>query len=297
MKQYPSNIIDGKQYAALMLKELTEKVKLLKLSFNIVPTIAVILVGDNPASIIYVRGKLKAAADCGMNAATVNLPSTVTNAELLNCITALNDDDTISGIIVQLPLPTHIDQKNIALAISPDKDIDGFHPLNVGCLYNSAIFDGFIPPTALGCLALIKKCDVVLAEAHAVIIGRSNIVGRPLAALLLKEDCTVTICHSKTKNLQNITSQADIVISAIGIPAKLSAKYFNPNAIVIDVGITRLSADNSKIVGDVDFFNVYDKVRFITPVPGGVGPMTIAFLLSNTLKACCRQHHLTDLYV
>lgn len=284
-----ANIINGKQAAEQILDELTRKVQNLK-THPTSPTLAIVLVGDNPASVVYVGNKLKALARTNMQAIQINLSESTTTIELISHITKLNEDPTVSGIIVQLPLPKHINQTQISLSINPDKDVDGLHPLNLGYLYSGSN-RGFVPPTALGCLTLIKSCITNLSGKHAVVVGRSHIVGRPLAALLLKEDCTVTICHSKTENLSSITSKADIVIAAIGIPYKFTAEYFNPNSVVIDVGITRLPNQN-QLAGDVDFLGVCDKVAAITPVPGGVGPMTVAFLLANSLLAYCRHHNL-----
>jgi len=285
-----ANIINGKLYAEKILANLEQEITLLKEQNKRIPTLAIILVGEDPASHIYVRNKLRAASRIGMNAFQVNLPVEIPNNQLLEEINKLNYNSDISGIIVQLPLPNHIDQANILLAIKPEKDVDGFHPLNVGYLHSSSLKNqnekqGFVPCTALGCLYLIKQVEPNLSGKNVVIIGRSNIVGKPLSALLLREDCTITICHSKTQNLNLISSKADIVISAIGNPLKLTADYFNKNSIVIDVGITKLPHSN-KIVGDVDFENVVGKVKHITPVPGGVGPMTVAFLLHNTFKSC-----------
>lgn len=282
-----NNVINGKYYAGQILTNLTQEVENIKKQQKLVPTLAIILVGDNPSSIIYVRNKLKAAAKIGMKAFLLNLSADLRQEEIIDEIYKLNNEPAISGIIVQLPLPPHIDHNVILSTINPSKDVDGFHPINVGYLYTGAR-DGFIPCTALGCLELLCQVEPSLKGKHAVVIGRSNIVGKPLSALLLQENCTVTICHSSTINLSNITSQADIVISAMGLPLKLTQEYFNPSAIVIDVGITKLH-ETDQIVGDVDFFNVVDKVRYITPVPGGVGPMTVAFLLKNTIKAALKS--------
>lgn len=278
-----SNIIKGRYFADKILAELSEKIALLKAQHNTSPTLAIILVGDDPASIIYVRNKIRAAEKIGINAGKIEFPSSITSSQLLAAINKLNNDPTISGIIVQLPLPLHINKHEILMAIDPKKDVDGFHPINVGYLHSN-IKEGFVPCTALGCLELIKQYEPKLTGKNVVIIGRSNIVGKPLSALLLREDCSVTICHSKTQNLSKITANADIVIAAIGSPSLLTAEYFNPNSIVIDVGISR-QQEGGGVIGDVDFQNVHDKVKYITPVPGGVGPMTIAFLLANTFKA------------
>lgn len=289
MNEY-GNIINGKYFAEQILSKLKIEINLLKKQHNLIPTLAIILVGDNPASSIYVRNKLKAATKIGMNALQINLPNEVQIDHLLNEINILNNNSNISGIIVQLPLPKHINKNLILSAIDPSKDVDGFHPLNVGYLHSNS-GNGFIPCTALGCIELLKQVEKNLAGKNVVVIGRSNIVGKPLSALLLREDCTVTLCHSKTQNLHSITSRADIVISAIGSPLTLTEEYFNRQSIVIDVGISKL-ANSDKMVGDVDFPNVVDKVRYISPVPGGVGPMTVAFLLKNTLKAAKQNNHI-----
>ncbi|WP_341756074.1 MULTISPECIES: bifunctional 5,10-methylenetetrahydrofolate dehydrogenase/5,10-methenyltetrahydrofolate cyclohydrolase [unclassified Candidatus Tisiphia] len=282
MKEY-GNIINGKYFAEQILSKLKIEINLLKEQYQLIPTLAIILVGDNPASSIYVRNKLKAATKIGMNALQINLSNEIQIDHILNEINILNNDSNISGIIVQLPLPQHINKNLILSAIDPSKDVDGFHPINVGYLHSNS-GNGLIPCTALGCIELLKHVEKNLAGKNAVVIGRSNIVGKPLAALLVREDCTVTICHSKTQNLNSITSRADIVISAIGSPLTLTEEYFNSQSIVLDVGISKLS-HSDKMVGDVDFPNVVDKVRYISPVPGGVGPMTVAFLLKNTVKA------------
>ena len=284
-----SNIIDGKYFANEILAKLTMGVASIKKNYNLVPTLAIILVGEDPASIIYVKNKLTAASAIGMNTLKISLSDSISNNELLIEIEKLNNYQEINGVIIQLPLPNHIDQKAIFSTLDPQKDVDGFHPINVGYLH-SGIDDPFIPCTALGCLKLIKECEPNLAGKNAVIIGRSNIVGKPLSALLINENCTITICHSKTLDLASITYKADIVVSAIGSPLFLNANYFNPNSIVIDVGITRLPNSN-KIVGDVDFQNIWNKVKYISPVPGGVGPMTVACLLENTMKATLKQHN------
>jgi methylenetetrahydrofolate dehydrogenase (NADP+)/methenyltetrahydrofolate cyclohydrolase len=282
------NIINGKYFAEQILSELKVEVNLLKEQFKLVPTLAIILVGDNPASITYVRNKLRAATKIGMNALQINLPNEIQIDHILNEINILNNDPNVSGIIVQLPLPKHINKHLILSAIDYSKDVDGFHPMNAGYLHSNSE-DGFIPCTALGCIELLKQVEKDLAGKSAVVIGRSNIVGKPLSALLVREHCTVTLCHSKTQNLKAITSRADIVISAIGFPLILTEEYFSPQSIVIDVGISKL-AHSGKMVGDVDFPNVVNKVRYISPVPGGVGPMTVAFLLKNTLKAAKQPH-------
>ena len=279
-------IIDGKKISNEILADLKIKVEDYKKLSNKTITLAIILVGSNSASKIYVHNKIKAAARVGILTHLQEFQDNISQDNLLKEIAILNQDSNISGMIVQLPLPKHIDKSKILNAIDPKKDVDCFHPLNVGLLY-SPYKNGFIPCTARGCLTLIKSQISDLSGKNVVIIGRSNIVGRPIAALLLKEDCTVTICHSKTKNLESFTCKADIVISAVGVPKFLTKKYFNSNALVIDVGINRIENSDSKsqLVGDVDFEEVKNIVKYITPVPGGVGPMTVAYLLVNTYTA------------
>ena len=282
-------IIDGKKISDQILTDLKAKImedsKLLAY-----PTkLAIILVGDNPASHIYIKNKIKAAESVGILIELKKFESTISEDQLLKEINNLNLNKTISGIIIQMPLPRHINSLALIEALDPSKDVDGFHPKNFGQLYGN-YSNKFVPCTALGCICLIKHCTEKLSGKNAVVIGRSNIVGRPTAALLLQENCTVTICHSKTKNLASITSKADIVISATGIPKFLTKKYFNKEAIVIDVGINRIiHNDKSILVGDVDFENVKDHVRYLTKVPGGVGPMTVAYLLVNTHNANLRR--------
>lgn len=278
-------IIDGKKIADKILADLKAKIDRDRVDGASPAKLAIILVGNDPASSLYVQNKIKAAARVGIETKLYKFDEDIIENELLKKIDHLNHDEEISGIIVQLPLPKNISKAKIVRSIAPSKDVDGFHPMNVGSLY-SPYEHGFVPCTARGCLDLIKSCCPVLAGKNIVVIGRSNIVGRPLAALLLKEDCSVTICHSKTINLQSTTKQADIVISAVGNPGFLTADYFNQDAIVIDVGISRVeSEDKCELMGDVDFENVKKNVKYITPVPGGVGPMTVAYLLVNTYAA------------
>lgn len=278
-------IIDGKKIAESILADLKAKIGQGRLD-GIGPTrLAIILVGSDPASNIYVQNKIKAAARTGIETSLHKFDEDISEKLLLKQIDRLNADKDVSGIIVQLPLPNSISKAKVVRAIDPAKDVDGFNPINVGLLF-SPYEHRFVPCTAMGCLKLIKSCCPSLEGKNIVVIGRSNIVGRPLAALLLKEDCSVTICHSKTINLQEITKRADIVISAVGNPRFLTKEYFNNNAIVIDVGINRVeSGGRRELVGDVDFQNVKKKVKYITPVPGGVGPMTVAYLLVNTYAA------------
>lgn len=278
-----AKIINGKYLSQQILDKITQQVELIKLSDKPIPKLAIILIGNNPASEIYVANKLKAARIVGVDTVKIHLPKTINTDRILLEIHKLNNDSAVSGIIIQLPIPMHIDAKATLCAIDPKKDVDGFHPINVGYLHNQ-LSDGFVPCTALGCITLIKNCSTILSGKIAVIVGRSNIVGKPLSALLLQENCTVIITHSKTRNLSYITQQADIVISAVGSAGLLTSEYFQNNAIVIDIGISR-NPYSKKIVGDVDFDNVSKKVNYITPVPGGVGPMTVACLLQNTIKA------------
>lgn len=288
------NIIDGKSIACDLLLDLTAQIETIAVRYEIVPTIAIILVGHDQASTIYVNNKIKAAEKVGMRVNLVRIPIEVDSAALLEQVKRLNNDMEVSGIIVQLPLPAHIDKDLIIASIDPRKDVDGFHPLNVGYLH-SGVNHGFVPCTALGCLHLIKAYEPCLKGKKVAIIGRSNIVGKPLSALLLQENCTVTLCHSYTVGLSQITTKADIVVSAMGVPKMLGIEYFNQNSIVIDVGITRMPFEEG-IVGDVDFERVKNTVKYITPVPGGVGPMTVAFLLKNTFKACLEQHKIMNYY-
>jgi len=282
-------IIDGKKISEVILADLKAKIENDNRHELKPAKLAIILVGDDPASTIYVQNKIRAALRVGILTELKQFNNDLPEKVLLTEVSRLNSDPEISGIIIQLPLPDHIDKAKIIRAVHPDKDVDGFHPINIGLLY-SPFEHGFVSCTALGCLALIKSCVDDLAGKNVVVIGRSNIVGRPLAALLLKEDCSVMICHSKTKGMASITSRADIVVSAIGRPKFLTKEYFNPNAVVIDVGINRLVSENKcMMVGDVDFQAVKDHVKYITPVPGGVGPMTVAYLLVNTYIASLKH--------
>ena len=244
------------------------------------PGLATVLVGENPASKVYVSRKNVACKEYGFFSKENQLPESTSQKELIELIRKLNADDKIHGILVQLPLPKHIDENAVLQEISPEKDVDGFHPSSIGKLHSG--IPGFVPCTPRGVIHLIKKTGVNLDGKHAVVIGRSNIVGKPTAILLLQENCTVTVCHSKTKNLAEEVKRADIIVAAVGRPKLVTADMVKQGAIVIDVGINRI---NKQIVGDVDFDNVKEKASFITPVPGGVGPMTIAMLLQNTLEA------------
>ena len=272
-------IIDGKKEAAILREEIKNEIAKLKKKTNKVPGLTVILIGEFAPSQIYVRNKEKNSKEVGINSNVIKYPSDVSEAEVLNKIEELNKDKNISGILVQLPLPDQISKEKIINAIDPLKDVDGFNPVNVGNLASG--YKAIVPCTPLGCLLLIKKVEKNLSGKHAVIIGRSNLNGKPMAQLLLKENCTVTIVHSKTKNLQNECLKADILVAAVGVPNLVKKDWVKSDAVVIDVGINKV---NNKIIGDVNFEEIKDKVKAITPVPGGVGPMTIACLLSNTLE-------------
>ena len=272
-------IIDGKKEAELLREEIRKEILEIKESKNKVPGLTVILIGNYTPSQIYVKNKEKNSKEVGMNSDVIKYPDDVTEKEILDKIKELNNDQNISGILVQLPLPKQIDKEKIINAIHPSKDVDGFNPVNVGNL--SSGYQGLVPCTPMGCLMLIKKVEKNLSGKHAVIIGRSNLNGKPMAQLLLKENCTVTIVHSKTKNLQQECLKADILVAAVGVPNLVKKDWVKKDAIVIDVGINKL---NDKIVGDVEFDQVKDIAKAITPVPGGVGPMTIACLLKNTLE-------------
>lgn len=283
-----AQIIDGKQIAGTIREEVKIKTDALK-SKGITPCLAVILVGGDPASVSYVTGKQKALAEAGMKDRSVRLPGNTTEQELISLIRDLNADKSVHGILVQLPLPRHIDEEKVILAIDPAKDVDGFHPVNVGNLVIGK--KTFLPCTPHGIIILLKRMNIETDGKHAVVIGRSNIVGKPVAILLARKDvnATVTICHSGTKNISDITRTADILIAAAGRAKIVTADMVKDGVAVIDVGVNRI-ADASKksgfrLVGDVDFENVKEKASFITPVPGGVGPMTIAMLMVNTLEA------------
>lgn len=284
-------LIDGKYHADLILEKLKKNIEYQKKENNLVAKLAIILVGSDPASAIYVRNKISAARKIGIDTEFKNFEENISEKTLLAEIVRMNLDNSISGIIVQLPLPKQISKEKVINAIDPAKDVDGFHPFNVGIL-NSGYSGGFIPCTARGCLELIKLTQINLEGKNVAIVGRSNIVGKPLAALISREDATVTLCHSKTTNLASITFNADIVVTAIGKPRFFSSEYFSEKAIVIDVGINRIRFESGyKLAGDVDFESVKNKVSYITPVPGGVGPMTIAYLLTNTFEAMIRNRN------
>ena len=272
-------IIDGKKVAADLRADLKKKVAELKSNYNAVPGLTVVLVGEDSPSKIYVKNKEKFAKEVGMNSEVIRYPENVEEKVLLNKIKELNNNNKVSGILVQLPLPKHIDKRKVVESILPSKDVDGFHPMNVGNL--SSGYDSNIPCTPLGCYLLLKKVEKNLNGKHAVVIGRSNLNGKPMTQLLLKENCTVTITHSKTRDLKAECSRADIVIAAVGRPKLVKGDWIKKGAIVIDVGINKT---DSGLVGDVDFDEVSKVAKAITPVPGGVGPMTIACLLNNTVE-------------
>lgn len=278
-------IISGKELATKLRAQMQNHVKDISKVFGETPCLAVILVGDNPASQSYVKGKSKACEEIGIKNMTINLPNDVSEQELLQTIDELNINPEVNGILVQLPLPDHIDEHYVMNCIAPEKDVDGFHPVNVDALYTSK-HNGIYPCTPKGIIHLLHENDIQIAGKNAVVIGRSNIVGLPIAKLLLDENATVTVCHSRTKDLAKITSEADILIVAIGKPKFVKADMVKPGAVVIDVGVNRV---DGKLVGDVDFDNVEYKVKAITPVPGGVGPMTITCLMENTIECFLKQ--------
>ncbi len=283
-------ILDGKKVAQKLKDQLKVEIENIKLKFNRIPGLAVIQVGNVAASSVYVKAKTKAAKEVGINVIDHHLEESTNQNDLINLVNELNNNDDVNGILVQLPLPKNINEEMILNSIAPDKDADGFHPLNVGKLSISQKNDEnlMIPCTPYGCLLLLRELNVDLVGKNAVVIGRSNIVGKPMAQLLLKESCTVTTVHSKTKNIESICKNADILIAAIGKPEFVNKDWVKEGAIIIDVGINRIkiNEEKSKLVGDVLFSDVEDKVSAISPVPGGVGPMTIACLLRNTTAAC-----------
>ena len=275
-----AKIIDGKAISLAIKDELKEKVAEYK-NKGIDITLAVVKVGNDPASAVYVRNKEKACEYVGINSRTLALPEETTQEELLNIVRELNEDDTVNGILVQLPLPKHIDESEVLLAINSTKDVDGFHPVNVGKIVIGE--DTFLPCTPAGIIEMLKRSDIDIEGKECVVIGRSNIVGKPMSLLMLKENATVTIAHSRNKDLKEVTKRADILVAAIGKPKFVTADYVKEGAVVIDVGMDR--DENGKLCGDVDFESVEPKVSAITPVPGGVGPMTVTMLLVNCLRS------------
>jgi methylenetetrahydrofolate dehydrogenase (NADP+)/methenyltetrahydrofolate cyclohydrolase len=298
-----TRVLDGRTVAQAIRDEVAAGTAALASEHGIVPGLTVVLVGDDPASAIYVRNKEKAAREAGMRSEVVRLPDTIPERELLDRIRRLNDDARVHGILVQLPLPPAIDAERVLETLDPHKDVDGFHPVNAGRLLTG--LPGFVPCTPAGILELLKRNDVPLAGRHAVVIGRSNIVGKPMAVLLLRENCTVTVCHSKTADLPRVASQGDVLVAAVGKRALVTEEYVKPGAAVVDVGIHRVEDEataralfgdderrlaairggGSTLVGDVHPLRVRERAGWLTPVPGGVGPLTIAMLLGNTLDA------------
>jgi 5,10-methylene-tetrahydrofolate dehydrogenase/methenyl tetrahydrofolate cyclohydrolase len=288
-----AKLIDGAAIAATIRAEIKSEVEKLKTKHGVVPGLATVLVGDDPASATYVRSKQKACAEAGIQSYGFTYPAEVTEVEILRLVTELAARTDVHGILVQLPLPKHIDEKRVLSAVPLGKDVDGFNPINLGLLGVKGGNAPFAPCTPLGCIELLDRSGVTIAGKRAVVIGRSTIVGLPVAMLLLARDATITICHSKTPNLRDVVRQADIVVAAIGRARFVTGDMIKPGAVVIDVGINRVDDASDKrgyrLVGDVDFDEASEAASLITPVPGGVGPMTIAMLLQNTLTAATRQ--------
>ena len=287
-----AEIIDGKAFAQKLLSRIKTATEAIKKQYNNTPGLAVVLVGEDPASEVYVRNKGRRTIECGMASFEHKLTDKVSQTELLDLIQKLNSDDNVDGILVQLPLPEHIDPQAVLDAINPEKDVDGFHVVNAGKLATGG--DALVPCTPLGCLLMLKDYFGDLSGKNAVVVGRSNIVGKPMAALLTRESCTVTIAHSRTKDLPSVCRSADILIAAVGKAEMVQKSWVSDETVVIDVGINRIPAPERgegkmRLVGDVDFDEVKRKAKAITPVPGGVGPMTIAVLLRNTVEAACRR--------
>jgi len=291
-----AKIIDGKAFAANVRGRVAEQVAAMKAAHGITPGLAVVLVGEDPASQVYVRSKGKQTVEAGMNSFEHKFAADTPEAELLALIDNLNGDPAVNGILVQLPLPGHIDEEKVLAAVDPAKDVDGFHISNVGLLATGQ--KAMVPCTPLGCLMLLRDELGSLSGKNAVVIGRSNIVGKPMAQLLLRDSCTVTVAHSRTQDLPGVVRRADIVVAAVGRPEMVKGDWLKPGATVIDVGINRLPPEEEggkgRLVGDVDFASAAEVAGAITPVPGGVGPMTIACLLANTLTATCRANGLDE---
>ena len=291
-----ADIIDGKAFAATVREKVAASVADLK-AHGITPGLAVVLVGEDPASEVYVRNKGKQTLECGMNSFEHKLPADTSEADLLAIIEQLNNDPAVHGILCQLPVPDHINENLVINAIVPEKDVDGFNILNVGRLATGQ--KSMVPCTPLGCLMMLRDKHGSLSGLNAVVVGRSNIVGKPMAQLLLKDSCTVTIAHSRTKDIEAVCRNADILVAAVGRPEMITGDWVKPGATVIDVGINRIPAPERgegkmRLVGDVDFASASEVAGAITPVPGGVGPMTIACLLANTVTACCRANDLPE---
>ncbi len=289
------DILDGKGFAAGLRRKVADHVARLREVHDVVPGLAVVLVGDDPASHVYVRNKGKQTIEAGMHSVEHRLPAETSEQELLALIAALNNDPAIHGILVQLPLPAHLNADVVINTIDPSKDVDGFHVTNVGLLGTGQ--KAMVPCTPLGCLLLLRDRHGDLSGRHAVVVGRSNIVGKPMANLLLQDSCTVTIAHSRTREIEALCRSADILVAAVGRPRMVKGNWIKPGATVIDVGINRVPAEETgktRLVGDVDFDAAVKVAGAITPVPGGVGPMTIACLLANTVTACSRIHNLPE---
>ena len=289
-----AQVIDGKAFAATVRGKVADHVAKLKDEHGITPGLAVVLVGEDPASQVYVRSKGKQTVEVGMNSYEHKLPADTDEATLLALIEQLNNDPEVHGILVQLPLPKHLDEDLVINSITPSKDVDGFHISNVGLLGTGQ--KSMVPCTPLGCLMMLRDYHGSLSGMNAVVIGRSNIVGKPMAQLLLNDSCTVTIAHSRTKDLPEVVRRADIVVAAVGRPEMVPGEWIKEGATVIDVGINRIEKPEggTRLVGDVDYASCAEVAGAITPVPGGVGPMTIACLLANTVTACCRANGLTE---
>ncbi len=289
-----ADLIDGKEFAASVRAKVAEQVATLKEVHGLTPGLAVVLVGEDPASQVYVRNKGKQTIECGMNSYEHKLSADTTQEDLLALLDQLNADPAVHGILVQLPLPGHLNEDLVINRIDPAKDVDGFHISNVGLLATGQ--KAMVPCTPLGCLMMLRDRHGSLSGMNAVVVGRSNIVGKPMGQLLLRDSCTVTIAHSRTKNIEEICKQADILVAAVGRPQMITGDWVKPGATVIDVGINRIDKPEggTRLVGDVDFDSAAAVAGAITPVPGGVGPMTIACLLANTLTACCRANDLPE---
>ena len=293
-----ASLIDGKAIASDLRAQLSADVAGLVKDHGVKPGLAVVLVGEDPASEVYVRSKSKQTVEVGMESFKHTLPTETSEQELLDLVARLNNDDTVHGILVQLPLPNHINEGRVIEAIDPAKDVDGFHPVNIGRLVAGE--EALVPCTPQGCIILAKSAQADLTGCHAVIVGRSNIVGKPVAQLLLQENCTVTIAHSRTRDLPGLCATADLLVAAVGRPEMIRGDWVKPGAIVIDVGINRIPAPEkgegkSRLVGDVNFDEALEVASAITPVPGGVGPMTIACLLKNTYQAALRIQGISEL--
>ncbi len=297
-----AQVIDGKKIAGQITEKISAATPRLVSEKGIVPGLSVVLVGEDPASQVYVRNKGKMADKCGFKSAQHTLDKDTTENDLLALIEKLNNDDSVHGILVQLPLPDHIDESKVLRLINPQKDVDGFHPINVGLLHAGQTEEALVPCTPAGSVILVKAAvGQNLSGRHAVIVGRSNIVGKPVAQLLLQENCTVTIAHSRTKNIEETVRGADIVVAAVGRPEMIKGSWIKEGATVIDVGINRIAAPEkgegkTRLVGDVAYSEVLPVAGAVTPVPGGVGPMTIAMLMANTYEAARRQNNLEEAY-